>query len=767
MSTSLRLLLLSCGLIACCCQPATVYSQTFTERITTSNQLSRPVFVTAPTGDSDRIFITEQHTGRIEILDRNTGNLLNTPFLDLSGLATGNEQGLLGLAFDPDYATNGFFYVNVTTSADGGDTHIRRYKVVGDPLTSNTADPASAFELLSYNQPQSNHNGGWIGFGPNDGYLYIASGDGGNGNDVGSGHTANIGNAQDITNNRLGKMLRIDVDGDDFPLDSNNNYAIPPDNPFVGNEGDDELWAFGLRNPYRSSFDRETGDLWIGDVGQGAREEIDFQPADSPGGENYGWRLREGTIQTPSGVGGDPPPGHVGPIYDYERGSDPLEGNVVIGGYVYRGPVAAFQGHYFFADGASHNIWKLDPDAVIPRASVRRVNDQLLPDNGSISFIGSFGEDADGNLYIAEVFGNEIFRVATSSQSAVWNGDDATAGAAGDGNNWSDANNWTRGGNADQGFVAHDAVLFGAGSSQTVVNLGEDQTVAAVAFEASYTLQENTLRVLSGNVTVNEGITATLTSNLEAETADHSLRKQGAGTLQIDGTAGQVVVKEGTLSGNGAVEYLTVQDGATVAPGASAGTLEVANALTLSDGSTLEIELGGTEIEEFDRLIVGGGILLNGTLDVRLINDFVPQAGDNFGFIVNRGGAGGSFDMLDLPELDPNLEWLLNPDGAAVSLLVNSTLEADFDNDGDVDADDLSAWQSNQGVAGGAVRSQGDADGDLDVDGADFLLWQRQFSGNASESPQAAVPEPQSLLLFATCLLGIVAHRFDRYFFSF
>src|SRR5690606_38231904 len=171
-------------------------------------------------------------------------------------------------------------------------------------------------EILSFNQPQPNHNGGWIDFGPNDGYLYIATGDGGGGNDNGTGHTAGTGNAQDTTDNLLGKMLRIDGHGDDFPPDNPRNYAIPEDNPFVGVNGDDEIWSYGLRNPFRSSFDRANGDLWIGDVGQTRREEINYQPADSSGGENYGWRLREGIIPTPGGVGGSRPEGNVEPIYD-------------------------------------------------------------------------------------------------------------------------------------------------------------------------------------------------------------------------------------------------------------------------------------------------------------------------------------------------------------------------------------------------------------------------------------------------------------------
>ncbi|MCZ6492810.1 MAG: PQQ-dependent sugar dehydrogenase [Planctomycetota bacterium] len=249
--------------------------------------LNRPVFATHAPGDFSRLFIVEQR-GVIKILDLATKMVLAEPFLDIDVLVGGpndnfDERGLLGLAFHPDYQTNGYFYVNYTNNSS--DTSIRRFTVSGNP---DIADPASFFTLLTISQPFANHNGGWMGFGPNDDYLYIATGDGGFFCDPGQ-------RAQDITNQLLGKMLRIDVDGDDFPKDINRNYAIPPDNPFVGVTGDDEIWAYGLRNPWRSSFDRETGDLYIADVGQNAREEIDYQPAASRGGENYGWDCEEGT----------------------------------------------------------------------------------------------------------------------------------------------------------------------------------------------------------------------------------------------------------------------------------------------------------------------------------------------------------------------------------------------------------------------------------------------------------------------------------------
>ena len=335
--------------------------------------------------------------------------------------AGGNEQGLLGMAFHPDYATNGFFYVAYTNP----NKQIVRYHVSDDP---DVADPASATPVLSYVQPASNHNGGWMAFGP-DGYLYLSTGDGGGDDDNDAGHTAGTGNGQDITSNLLGKILRIDVDGDDFDTDPARNYAIPPDNPFVGTNGDDEIWVYGLRNPWRNSFDRATGDLYIGDVGQTACEELDVQPGTSTGGENYGWRLREGVIATPTGgVGGARPAGAIDPIFDYPHGtggnqcSDPPDGFTgiaITGGYVYRGPVPELQGRYFFADFGTGRLWSLRWDGSPPASNdghnYTELTDhtgepEFTPDMGTIGSVSSFGEDDVGNLYVLDL-GGEVFLI--------------------------------------------------------------------------------------------------------------------------------------------------------------------------------------------------------------------------------------------------------------------------------------------------------------------------------------------------------------------
>ncbi len=230
-----------------------------------------PVFLTHAPGDFNRLFVVGK-LGRISIIK--DGAVLDDPFLNLTNLvlSVGNEQGLLGLAFHPDFETNGFFYVNYTRTPDG-DTVVARYAVSADP---DVADPDSVQPVMLVEQPSQRHNAGWIGFGPNDGYLYIALGDGGGGPfDPGD-------NAQNL-DNLLGNILRVEVDCDDFPGDPDRNYGIPPNNPFVGIDGADEIWAYGLRNPWRCSLDRETGDLYIGDVGQDLWDELNFQPGNSTG----------------------------------------------------------------------------------------------------------------------------------------------------------------------------------------------------------------------------------------------------------------------------------------------------------------------------------------------------------------------------------------------------------------------------------------------------------------------------------------------------
>lgn len=391
------------------CLPPVAWSQLQIERL--ADGLNQPIYLTSAPGDDDRLFVVEKG-GDIEILDRVSGVRNSDPFLDVGReISTNSERGLLGLAFHPDYQANGLFYVNLTNRS--GTSEIRQYQVTDD---ANVADATSSKVLLSVAQPFSNHNGGWIDFGP-DGYLYAAFGDGGAGNDPEN-------NGQDLSTH-LGKMLRIDVNGDDYPSDDSRNYAVPATNPFASDDNNGtlaEIWAYGLRNPWRNSFDRETGDLFIADVGQGAREEIHFQSANSEGGENYGWRLREGTISTPNPVGGDRPTDNVDPIYDYRHGNGTNRGNSVTGGYVYRGSVEELQGQYVFGDFQSSRIWSIGVDAEtgsMIEDSFMDWTDEFRPDVGSIGNISSFGEDNLGNLYVLD-FGGEVFAATPEPSAGVY-----------------------------------------------------------------------------------------------------------------------------------------------------------------------------------------------------------------------------------------------------------------------------------------------------------------------------------------------------------
>jgi len=346
--------------------------------------LSSPVYVTAPPGDLARLFIVER-AGRIKILTG--GAVLPTPFLDISGqVVTNGEQGLLSVAFHPQYATNGRFYVYFTNLS--GDSTIAQLTVSGDP---NIADAGSQILLRTIDQTATNHQGGQLQFAP-DGKLFIGMGDGGGAYDP-NGNAQNAGSL-------LGKMLRLDVD--------NPPTYIPTDNPFVGPGLPlDEIWATGMRNPWRFSFDRETGDLYIADVGQDTLEEIDFQAHDVPAGRNYGWRCMEGTSCT--GLSGCLCNSGLLtlPILEYGHGAGDCS---ITGGYVYRGcDLPNFQGTYFYADFCSGRMWSLHYDGVTVTNQVDRTA-ELTPTTGSITSIVSFGEDGAGELYIVSLSGG-VFKI--------------------------------------------------------------------------------------------------------------------------------------------------------------------------------------------------------------------------------------------------------------------------------------------------------------------------------------------------------------------
>jgi uncharacterized repeat protein (TIGR01451 family) len=362
--------------------------------------LTSPVSMANAGDSSGRLFIVEQ-PGVIRIHDGT--QVLPTPYLDITGLVSGGgERGLLGLAFHPDYPATPYFYVNYTCApatlacATEGDTVIARFQVSADP---DVADPSSEVVILTVAQPEDNHNGGQLNFGPTDNYLYIALGDGGG---AGDDHGP-IGNGQDVTV-LLGKMLRIDIDNVQPPL----NYAIPPDNPFVNSPpAREEIWAYGLRNPWRFSFDRVTADMFIGDVGQACYEEVDFQPAASTGGENYGWRVMEGNHCFDfSNFGncaftGCNTAGLTLPILEYSGPADCS----VISGYRYRGAaIPSLVGTYVHGDFCAGEI----------RGGVESGGtwtSTVLLSPGPGFAISTFGEDEAGELYVSDYNAGVVYRI--------------------------------------------------------------------------------------------------------------------------------------------------------------------------------------------------------------------------------------------------------------------------------------------------------------------------------------------------------------------
>ncbi len=365
--------------------PAEAVAQQLATELIASG-LESPLWVGSPPGD-DRLFVVEQDSGRIKIIKNR--HVLPRPFLDVGAIAgQGGEQGLLGMAFHPSFGSNGRFFINYTNVQ--GDTRIVEYSVSSDP---DIASPVPVQTILKQEQPYSNHNGGNLAFGA-DGMLYIGLGDGGDGGDPRD-------RAQDGMTN-LGKMLRLDVDlAPPF---------IPGDNPFVGVPSvNDEIWALGLRNPWRYSFDRLTGDLYIGDVGQGEIEEIDFQPGSSNGGENYGWRCMEGSSCTGDSGCSCTDPSLELPVYEYDHSGGECS---VIGGFVYRGSAMPwFRGNYLFGDFCTSHLWSLRVVNGQPRDFVNRTAELEPRGPASIESITSFGEDAEGELYIVDPVGGEIFKV--------------------------------------------------------------------------------------------------------------------------------------------------------------------------------------------------------------------------------------------------------------------------------------------------------------------------------------------------------------------
>ncbi len=379
----MRTLLLTSLVAAACTSSATIVDpplpQVSLRAQEIASGLSSPVYLTAPAGDA-RLFVVEQ-PGRIRIIQN--GQLVSAPFLDItSRVASGGERGLLSVAFHPQYRTNGFFYVNFTDLA--GNTRIERFAVGSSP---DIANAASAKLILSIAQPAANHNGGLNLFGP-DGMLYIGMGDGGGGGDP-------QGNGQN-RNTLLGALLRIDVDRGD-------PYAIPPNNPYVGQaNARAEIWAIGLRNPWRFAFDRQAGLLYIADVGQSRLEEVDVVPA-TRAGVNYGWNIMEG-----SACYNAPSCNREGlelPAVEYDHAAGACS---ITGGFIYRGTaIPEIAGHYFYSDYCAGWVKSF-------RYASGAVSDNRSWEMGNVGSVTSFGEDASGELYIVSANGR-VYRIVRAS----------------------------------------------------------------------------------------------------------------------------------------------------------------------------------------------------------------------------------------------------------------------------------------------------------------------------------------------------------------
>jgi glucose/arabinose dehydrogenase len=371
------------------------------------------VVAIANAGDgSNRLFACEQD-GQILVIQPN-GTVNVTPFLDIDPVVGSffSEQGLLGLAFHPNYGANGRFFVYYTDNS--GDTVVEEYGVSANP---DVATAAPVQTIITVDQPASNHNGGQIAFGP-DGYLYIALGDGGSGGDP-------WGNSRNLAS-LLGSILRIDVNGDDYPGDTERNYRIPPDNPWPTGRGANapEIWAYGLRNPWRFSFDRKYGDLFIADVGQSAWEEVNLQPAGTPGGRDFGWDCAEGAHEyvPPGGTDGptagcsSDPSSYELPILEYSHGI----GCSITGGYRYYGDLYPdMHGVYFFGDYCSGDIMSGTEGTVI-----WDIDTQIY--NGPGFGIYTFGEDENGEVYVS--YGSSISRIIDSTPQLAIFGDDFDTG---------------------------------------------------------------------------------------------------------------------------------------------------------------------------------------------------------------------------------------------------------------------------------------------------------------------------------------------------
>jgi glucose/arabinose dehydrogenase len=679
--------------------------------------LTSALFVAAPPGDTDRLFIVQQ-TGDIRILDLKSGQVLSTPFLNVTVDSSG-ERGLLGLAFDPDYATNGFFYVYRTVPGSPAHNEVDRYHVSANP---NVADAASATSVISLDNlsAASNHNAGWIGFGT-DGDLYIAAGE-----------NANAPNSQTLSN-LLGKILRIDVHSDAFPADPANNYAIPADNPFVGTAGARaEIFALGLRNPFRDSFDRATGDFYVADVGQNTWEEID----QGRSGANYGWPNVEG----PQNNGGTLGPGTLtAPIYSYDHSV----GQAIIGGYVYRGPSEGLQGQYFFADEVAGKVFTLRFNGSSWVATER--TSLIATDAGAINNPTSFGEDGNGNLYISD-FDGDVFRLTPIVLSA-------------------DQNDTLHGnGGADLLYGGSGNDLLDGGAGADVLNGGPGSDTATYAASPAGVIVNLVTSHGSGGDA--EGDLLNGVENLIGSALADRLTGDGSTNVFTGGAGSDIVVFDATalaaakaqtplfdrITDYSAAGGDQIDLSALLSPaynhGSGQAVATLVRAVVSGTGVNLQIDTDGaangahwTTIARLDGVHAGNGV--NVILDSSLPVGTTIAAG-SFPSASNFNGDAQSDILLQRADGLPSV-WLMNGKTVADSgLLFNAGPDwhlagtGDFDGDGKADilsqrTDGLPSMWLMDGktiVDSGALFNSGAnwhaaGTGDFNSDGNADVLWQR------------------------------------------
>lgn len=637
-----------------------------------------PLAITASPSDPGHLFVADR-TAIIKVIDLNTRQFLTTPFLDLtSEVGTEGEEGLLGFVFDPDYADNRHVYLYMSTLA--GDVEIRRYTTSADnPLA---ADPSSKHIVTAIDFPDGSdrHRAGWIGFGP-DGYLYVNVGDAGNG-----------ANAQRL-GNPFGKILRLDVNGDNFPGDSNRNYAIPSDNPvaiagITGDASGTAIVAAGLRNPWKGSFDRATGELYVSDVGEKKFEEINLIQF----GANYGWSRTEGSFD-PNAY-----PYYTNPIHAYAHRS----GSYAVGGHVYRGQEDAFHGQYFFADPSWSKIWVMDTAG--NGWPVSDVTAHIRDDLPTFRTPGVFGEDALGNLYMAS-FGGDI--ASLSPQTTSLDQADTLDGAGGDdviyagagndnvlGGSGNDELNGMVGNDSLDGGIGHDRMIGGRGDDIYVVDNAKDVVLErsgegqdTIRAKVSFTLADT----MSVEILWTTNTSGTAAINLTGNKLDNKISGNAAGNI-LTGMGGEDLIRG--LGG-----------GDTIAGGSSNDDLHGDGGDDRIDGNAGDDKLeGGAGI---DRLTGGSGadtfvwLLTADTstlaTDADIVLDFDRSKGDQLSLVnidakEDRDGA-QSFSFIGTAEFTRSGQVRFGMDGGQTLIQLNT--DADTDTEGVIRLDGLHEVQAD------------------------------------------------------------------------